>query len=162
MARQASPAHPTRQSGHQAVEARPVTLPAQPDPVLYRKATEALLLRYTSMSLDAGRVSSLMGREFFPGNVSHARRTGFDDFVHFVHDFAHCLKLLSPGQQYLLRRVAMHGYTQPEVAAMVGVSLRTIGRRYAEAVDRLTTVLLERKLLQPNSMLGPDEAISGN
>jgi hypothetical protein len=136
--------------------------PAQPDPVLYRKVTEALLLRYTSMSLDAGRVPSLMGREVFPGNVTHARRTGFDDFAHFVHDFANCLKLLSPGQQYLLRRIAMHGYSQSEVAAMVGISLRSINRRYAEAVDRLTTVLIERKLLEPNKALAPDELIPGS
>ena len=130
----------------------PVMAPAPtpiPNLAFYRKFTEALLARYMSMSIDMGRVPSLMGRELFPGHVSHSRVTGFDDVVHFVHDVAACLKLLSPGQQYLVRRIAMHGYSQPDVAAMLGISLSTVIRRYNLALDRLTSLLIERSLLQP-------------
>jgi hypothetical protein len=32
---------------------------------------------------------------------------------------------------------------------MLGIHLRTVIRRYSEALDKLTRVLLERKILQP-------------
>ena len=32
---------------------------------------------------------------------------------------------------------------------MLGLTLRTVVRRYAKALDELTAILLERKLLEP-------------
>jgi hypothetical protein len=120
-----------------------------PEVAFYRKYTEAMLHRYMKMSLEAGRVPSLMGRELFQGNVSHCKVTGFDDVVLFVHDFGNCIKKLSPGQQHLLRRIGLQGYSNGETAAMLGISLRTVTRRYAEALDRLTGILLDYKMLEP-------------
>jgi len=120
-----------------------------PEVAFYRKYTEAMLQRFMKMSLEAGRVPSLMGREMFQGNVSHCKVNGFDDVILFVHDVGNCLKLLSPGQQHLLRRIAMQGYTNGETAAMLGISLSTVIRRYTQALDRLTGMLLERKMLEP-------------
>ena len=127
----------------------PATRP-QPVPQLafYRKYTEAMLARYMSMSLEAGRVPSLMGREMFHGRVSHTRVSGFDDVIHFVHDMDGCFKQMSPGLVYLLRRIAMQGYTQGDAAAMLGISLSTTIRRYNEALDRLTGLLIDRGMLQ--------------
>ena len=128
----------------------PLRLP-QPELAFYRKQTEALLARYMSMSLEAGRVTSLMGRELFPGEVSHCRINIFDDVVHFVHDVGNCLKLLSPGQQYLLRRIALQGYSHGETAALLGICLSTVVRRYGRALDRLTCILIERHVLIPSN-----------
>jgi hypothetical protein len=115
----------------------------------YRKYTEAMLRRYTKLSMEAGRVPSMLGQEMFRGRVTSYKVHGFDDVVIFVHDLGQCLKGMSPAQQHLLRRIACEQYTQGETAAMLGISLRTVIRRYNEALDQLTQVLLERKMLEP-------------
>jgi hypothetical protein len=134
-----------------SAEAHPQPLPPAPQPELafYRKYTEAMLQRYLKLSLEAGRVPSLMGRELFRGEVSHCTVQGFDDVVIFCHDVGNCIGRLKPGQQHLLRRIALQGYSQGETAAMLGISLRTVIRRYFEALDQLTSMLIDRKLLQP-------------
>ncbi len=125
---------------------RSVRNPA-PHFAFYRKYTEAMLAQYMKLSMEAGRVPSLMGREMFQGNVSHTKVTGFFDIVHFCHDLGNCLKTLSFGQQHLIRRISMEGYTLVETSAMLGISLSTVNRRYAGALDKLTAVLIERDLL---------------
>ena len=57
-----------------------------PELAFYRKYTEALLRRYMRLSMVVGRVPSLIGREFFRGNVTHYRVQGFEDVVIFCHD----------------------------------------------------------------------------
>ncbi len=137
---------------------RLVSAEAQPEPIrptpppqvaFYRKYTEAMLQRYMKLTLEAGRVPSLMGRELFRGDVSHCQVQGFDDVVIFCHDVGNCIGRLTPGLQHLVRRIALQGYSQGETAAMLGISLRTVTTRYAEALDRLTAMLIEGKLLQP-------------
>jgi predicted DNA-binding protein (UPF0251 family) len=123
-------------------------LPA-PEFAFYRKHTEAMLQRYMKLSLEGGRVPSLLGRELFRGNVSHYEVQGFDDVVIFVHDVESCMKALSPGQQHLVRRIALQEHSQGETAAILGINLRTVIRRYYEALDRLTGMLIERRMLQP-------------
>ncbi len=124
---------------------------AAPEMAFYRKYTEAMLRRYMKMSTESGRVPSMLGREMFRGKVTNCVMHGFDDVVIFVHDVTRCLKLLDDGQQYLIRRIALQEYTQGEMAAMTGVPLRTVHRRYADALDQLTEIFLERKLLEPRT-----------
>ena len=123
----------------------------QPDSglVFYRQYTEAMLRRYMTMSMESGRVPSLLGRELFRGNVTSCKVAAFDDSLIFVHDVGNCLAALDPGLRHLVRRIALEGYTQQETAAMLGLGLRTVVRRYAEAIDKLTQVLLNRRLLEP-------------
>ena len=52
----------------------------------YRKYTEGMLRRYVQMSMESGKVPSLLGKEMFRGNVTSCRVGGFDDAVIFVHD----------------------------------------------------------------------------
>jgi hypothetical protein len=124
----------------------------EPGLAFYRIYTESLLSRYMKMSMEHGRVSSLLGRELFRGNVSCCKVEGFDDAVIFVHDVGRCLEQLSPGLRHLVRRIALEQYTQAEAAAMLGISMRTVTRRYSEALDKLTRLFLERGLLK--SMMG--------
>lgn len=121
----------------------------EPGLVFYRKYTEALLGRYIKMSMERGRVPSLLGRELFRGNVSSCKVNAFDDVIIFVHDVGQCLQQLDPGLRHLVRRIALEEYTQAETAAMLGVCLRTVINRYSEALDKLTRLFLERKMLEP-------------
>ena len=120
-----------------------------PELAFYRKYTEALLRRYMKLSMEAGRAPSLLGREMFRGRVTHYRVQGFDDVVIFVHDVESCLKLLDREQNRLIRRIALQEYTQTETAAMLNVPVRTLVRRYESALDRLTRLFLDRRLLEP-------------
>ncbi len=115
----------------------------------YRKYTERLLERYVQMSMEAGRVSSMMGHEVIGGKASSYRIHGFDDAVIFRLDVEKCLEHLSSREREVVRRVAMQEYTQTEAAELMGVSLRTVVNRYGRALDRLTEILLRTRLLDP-------------
>jgi hypothetical protein len=108
------------------------------------------------MSMERGRVPSLLGRELFRGNVTSCKVQAFDDVLIFVHDVEKCIKALEPGLRHLIRRIALEEYTHEETAALTGITFRTIRRRYADAIDKLTRLLLDRKLLEP--MMANQEA----
>lgn len=121
----------------------------RPEMRFYRKYTEGMLRRYLRCSMDGGHVPSLMGREMFRGRVTTYRIRTFDDAVNFVQDVERCLRRLSPVDQRLLERIAIQEHTQGDAAVLLRMSLRTTVRRYAMALDRLTTLFLEVKLLEP-------------
>lgn len=116
----------------------------------YRKYTEALLRRYLRLSLEAGRTPSLLGRELFRAKVTSYRVKSFEDVVIFVHDVGQCLEKLDREQQHVIRRIALQEYTQGETAEMAGLSLRSVHRRYAEALDKLTGLFIDRGLMEPS------------
>lgn len=120
-----------------------------PELAFYRKYTEGLLRRYVKLSMEAGRAPSLLGREMFRGKVTQYRVQCFDDVVIFVHDVDRCLKLLNPDQNFLITRIALQEYTQGETAGMLNLPVRTLLRRYERALDVLTRIFLERRLLEP-------------
>ncbi|RZU41823.1 hypothetical protein [Edaphobacter modestus] len=120
-----------------------------PELAFYRKYTEGLLRRYVKLSMEAGRAPSLLGREMFRGKVTQYRVRCFDDVVIFVHDVDRCLKLLNQDQNFLITRIAMQEYTQGETAGMLNLPVRTLLRRYERALDVLTRLFLERRLLEP-------------
>jgi hypothetical protein len=120
-----------------------------PELAFYRKYTEGMLRRYVRLSMEAGRAPSLLGREMFRGKVTSYRVHSFEDVVIFVHDVETCLKKLNEGQQHLIRRIALQEFTQAETAGLLGLSLRSVHRQYADALDELTEIFLERKVLEP-------------
>ena len=115
----------------------------------YRKYTEGMLRRYVRLSMSTGRVPSLLGRELFRGNVTSYRVTNFEDVVVFCYDMEKLLGRLRPGDQRLIKRIGMQEYTQGETAAMLRMSLRQCLRAYGQALDRLTEMLLEARMLEP-------------
>jgi hypothetical protein len=119
-----------------------------PQTAFYRSYTEAMLRRYGVLSMESGRVPSMLGREMFRGKVTHYKVHGFDDVVIFVHDVGQCIQLLTPEQQWLILRVGVQEYTFGEAAGMFGLSLRSVQRRYFDAVDELTSIFLKRRLLE--------------
>lgn len=136
-------------AGPVAMEAQAAARPAAPEMAFYRKYTEGILRRYLRMSMEAGKVPSLLGKEMFRGKVTQYQVKSFEDVVIFVHDVEKCLGKLDKLQQELITRIALQEYTQGEAAGMVGLGLRTVGRRYAESLDRLTEIFLEVKILEP-------------
>ncbi len=119
-----------------------------PEVAFYRKYTEGILRRYATLRMESGRVPSMLGKTMFRGKASSYRVRGFDDVVIFVHDVEKCVRLLSDEQQRLIYRVAVQEYTFGEAAQMMRISLRSAKRWYTEAVDELTGIFLQRKLLE--------------
>ncbi len=139
----------TARSNGARAQQPPVQGPAAEEFGFYRKYTEALLHRYVQMTMEAGRVSSVMGREVIGGKASSYRIHGFDDAVIFRLDVEKCLRRLDQTEREVIRRIAIHEYTHQEAAELMGLSLRTVGSRYTRAIDRLTGILLETRLLEP-------------
>lgn len=135
----------------------------QPEPkvelAFYRKYTEALLRQYQRMSVEVGRVPSVMGREMLRGHASSYRMTTFEDGVVFCIDMERCLAPLRREDQEVIDRVGLQAYTQAEAAPLMGISLRTCVQRYAQAVDRLTELLLAGRLLEPLKCCQEVEAV---
>ena len=124
-----------------------VTVPAS-SLAFYRRYTELLLRRYMQVSLRMGRVPSALGNCVFRGRVSSRQVQSFEDAVIFVYDVERCMKQLSPEEKELIARIALQEYTQTEAAELTGQSLRTVVRKYGDAVDRLTGIFLEKELLE--------------
>lgn len=132
-----------------AITARPAATLAAPAVAFYRKYTEALLRRYVRLSMSAGRAPSLLGREMFRGKVTNYRVEGFDDMVIFVHDVERCVASLDPDERVLIERIAMQEHTFEEAAGLTGWPQRSVERWYTQALDRLTQVFLDRRILVP-------------
>jgi Sigma-70, region 4 len=131
----------------------PQSKPIPPQPkvelAFYRKYTEAMLRRYLRLSMEVGRVPSLMGRELFRGNASHYTMNTFEDGVVFRVDVERCLATLRPLDKRVIRRIGLQGYTPEEAAPLLGLTVRTCHVRYGEALDRLTERFLAGRLLEP-------------
>jgi hypothetical protein len=138
-------------------EGQPV--PPKLELAFYRKYTEAMLRRYLRVSMEVGRVPSLMGREMFRGHVSHYTMTSFEDAVIFCVDIERCLAKLRRDDQRIVQRIAIQGYTQEDAGPMLGLSVRTCITHYGEALDRLTELFLKGRLLEPQKCCQDPEMV---
>ncbi|HXE91301.1 MAG TPA: hypothetical protein VNK82_10100 [Terriglobales bacterium] len=134
-------------SRSRALRARVVCPPAELR--LYRERTLELLRRYYRLSLELGRLPSLLGREFFRSSVTTLCVPTFEDLVIFVHDMEVCLERLDKLSRQLIARIVFQEYTGDETAVLLGCDRRTVTRRYPDALDELTAILLDLGLLRP-------------
>jgi hypothetical protein len=116
---------------------------------LYRAQTERMLRRYFRLSLEIGRLPSILGGEVFRGMVSSSRMHTFEDFVIFVHDMERCLEKLDPASLETIAALVFLDQTQEEAGKSLGLSRRQVERRYAVGLDRLSYRLLMAELMQP-------------
>ncbi len=116
---------------------------------LYRAQTERMLRRFFRLSLEIGRLPSILGGEVFRGVVSSTRMHTFEDFVIFVHDMERCLEKLDPASLETIAALVFLDQTQAEAGKSLGLSRRQIERRYSRALDRLSYRLLVAELIQP-------------
>lgn len=120
---------------------------ADPDLWLYRERTVGMLRRYLRISIEVGRLPSLLGREFFRTRVTSYRVSTFEDAVIFVHDVERSLERLDAFDKKLIGRIVLQEYTQEETARLLQCGRRTVGRRFPEALDRLSENFLAGGLL---------------
>ncbi len=114
---------------------------------LYREHTQALLRKYMRLSLEVGRLPSVLGREFFRTLASCYTLRSFEDTVIFVHDVERCLECLDHFSRKLIARSVLQEYSQAQTAALLGCTRRTVSRRLPEALDELSAIFLQRELL---------------
>jgi hypothetical protein len=115
----------------------------------YRDRTQAILRRFFVMSMETGRVPSILGREFFRSRVTSYSASSFEDVVIFVHDVERCLEKLDPLSGELIGRIVLQGFSQDEVARRLGCCRQTIIRRFPDALDRLSEIFLSVGILKP-------------
>src|SRR5690349_16669432 len=87
---------------------------------VYRGETIKLLRKYFRLSIEIGRLPSLVGREFFRSRISSTRMHTFEDVVIFAHDVERCLALLDDFSQQMIARVILQEYEQYEAAKLLG------------------------------------------
>ena len=132
-----------------------------PDLWLYRDRTITLLRRYLHMSIEIGRVPSLLGREIFRARVTSYRMITFEDAVIFVHDVENCVLRLDEFSQRLIARLILQEYTEDEAARLLHCSVRKIERLLPEALDQLTAQFLGGGLLSPFPKVEPEPCQEG-
>ena len=113
----------------------------------YRKQTEQLLRRYVLVSLQTGRLPSLIGNSVFRGKVSSYRMHSFEDAVIFVFDIEKCLKKLNSFEQELITRIALQEYTYEETAELMQQCLKTVIRKYRDTLDKLSRIFLQHEVI---------------
>lgn len=128
---------------------QPAAVEVKAEVAFYRKYTEGMLRRYMRLAMETGRVPSLLGQEMFRGRVTSYRVRSFEDVVIFVYDVEKCLERLDGMSQQLVVKIALQEYTQGETAALLRMSLRTVVRKYGWALDQLTEIFLENRMLEP-------------
>lgn len=124
----------------------------KPELAFYRKYTEAMLRRYMRLSFSVERMPALLGHDAFRGKMSTYHVTSFEDSVIFVYDVEKCLNKLDHFSKELIRRISLQEYTQGEAAGLLGISLRTVVRCYSEAIDLLTQIFMDHRLLDIDPM----------
>jgi DNA-directed RNA polymerase specialized sigma24 family protein len=126
-----------------------------PELCLYRGRTVILLRRYLRMSLEAGRLPSLLGREFFRTHFTAYQAHTFEDVVIFVHDVEASLEELDETDRKLIAMIALQEHSQEEAARLLGYARRSIGRHYAEALDRVSEIFLRKRILEAFPCIDP-------
>ena len=114
----------------------------------YRRLTIRLLRRYSRLSVEVGRLPSLLGREFFRSRISSYTRRHFEDVIIFVTDMEHAIEKLSAIEKKLLGMAILEEYTLPDLARLVGCNEKTIRRTVPDALDHLSRILLTVGLLE--------------
>ena len=113
----------------------------------YHDRTIALLRRYFTMSLEIGRMPSVLGREVFRARVTSYRVHTFEDSVIFVHDVERALDQLDSFGKDLVAVIVFQDYSQDEAAEVLHCARRTVCREFPEAIDKVSDLFLDGGLL---------------
>jgi DNA-directed RNA polymerase specialized sigma24 family protein len=119
-----------------------------PDLWIYRSRTEAILRKFFRMSVEVGRLPSILGSEFFRTHVTSYGVSSFEDAVIFVHDVEKCVAKLDRTSQTLIARVILQGFSQEEAGRLLGYPRRTLARKLPDAIDRLSEIFLAAGILE--------------
>ncbi len=131
----------------------PLPLPALEFSV-YRGNCIALLRRYFCMSVEVGRLPSILGRECFTTRTEDYHTHSFEDTVLFVIDVERCLDRLFLFDKQLIACIILQEYEEEEAMKILHCSLRTIERRLPDALDFLTDTFLRNGMLNITGKVG--------
>ena len=123
------------------------TLNRNPDLWLYRRRSVGILRRYLRLSVETGRLPSLLGREFFGAKVTSYKATTFEDRVIFVRDVEKSMGRLAEFDRQLLGRIFLQEHSHDQAACLLHCSRSTLERRLPEALDLLSEEFLRVGLL---------------
>ena len=122
----------------------------RPEMLCFRGQTLALLRHFFEISSQVGRVSSLLGREFFRSRVSHHAIPSFEEQAVFVRDVEICLAKLTPQRAEILTLLGLYDYSVDEVSQMFQCSRTLVRQWFSESLDALSEVFLKAGLLREN------------
>ena len=132
-------------------------LTGDPELWLYRERTLALLKRYLRISIEVGRLPSILGRELFRSKVTTYRMASFEDAVIFVHDVERILEQLDTFSKDLIAVIIFQDYSQDEAADILRCGRRTVCRQFPETVDQISELFLQGGLLNRLPLRPPVE-----
>ena len=134
-------------AGRMVISANRTAAESDPDLWLYRDRTVGLLRRYMRLSIEVGRLPSLLGREFFRSRVTSYGASTFEDSVIFVHDVERSLEELNEFEKKLIAKIVLQQYSKEEAGRLLGCGYRTVERLFPAALDRISEILLRREIL---------------
>ena len=134
-------------NGYTRVEEEPEP---RPEMLCFRGQTLALIRHFFEISSQVGRVSSLLGREFFRSRVSHHAIPSFEEQAVFVRDVELCMAKLTPQRTEVLTLLGLYDYSYDEVSQMLQCSRTRVREWFNEALDALSEVFLKVGLLREN------------
>jgi len=120
----------------------------RPETVCWRGQTLSIMRHFFELSCQAGRLPSLLCREFFRAKVTHHAIPSFEEQAVFVRDVELCLERLSEEHAEMVRLIGLYDFSRDEIAAMLRRSRRWVSTRVIEAVDALTEIFLQAGVLQ--------------
>ena len=127
---------------------------------LYRKRTINLLRRYAKLSVETGRLPSVLsGMDFQPKISSYPLRT-FEDAVIFVFDIERCLGELGEYEYEVIARVILRGENPDRAADEMHCTSRSVYRTLPGALDKLSKKLLRKGILR-RSEISPKSCQGG-
>ena len=121
---------------------------ARADVLFYRSQALGIVRHFFEIASQIGRLSSIMGREFFRAKVSHHAIPSFEEQAVFVLDVEAALARLNERDGELVALVGLFHYSMDDVAAMLGRSRSYVAQHFADSVDQLATIFLETGLLK--------------
>ena len=120
---------------------------------VYRQYTLLLLRRYFRMSIDMGKLPSVLGRsEFFRAKASSFKVHTFEDAVIFVHDMERSLDKLDEMSRRMIAGIVFLEYSRAEVADALGIYRTTVAAYYNDALDSLARILVDSKLIDSGEL----------
>jgi hypothetical protein len=120
----------------------------------YRRHTVALLRRYARVSVEVGRLPSLLGGEFFRSRVTSYTMRNFEDVMIFVTDMERSIEKLDGLDRKLLSMNIIEEYTIPQVSRLISCNQRMTERLIQDALDQLSRILLEGGMLEKTCQEG--------
>jgi hypothetical protein len=135
------------QQNDQGVEVEADEIDPRPEMLCFRAQTLALVRHFFELSCQVGRLSSLLGREFFRARVSHHAIPSFEEQAVFVRDIELCFAKLSDEHAEIITLVGLYDYTHEEVAQMLRYSKTMVHCWFSNALDALSEIFLQAGLL---------------